>query len=63
MTLSGTTNALARVTGSLFVVGTVAFAIAATVLSSTFNWPDILREPASVVLPEFVAGGSSLVWT
>jgi hypothetical protein len=63
MTLSGTTNALARVTGSLFVVGTVAFAIAATVLSSTFDWPDILREPASVVPPEFGAGGSSLVWT
>jgi hypothetical protein len=29
----------------------------------TFNWPDILREPASVVLPEFVAAGTSLVWT
>jgi hypothetical protein len=33
------------------------------VLSSTFNWPDILREPGSVVLPSFVAGGTSLVWT
>jgi hypothetical protein len=63
MTLSGTNNALRRVTGVLFVVGAVAFAIAATALSSTFNWPDILREPASVVLPEFVAGGTSLVWT
>src|SRR5690242_5695740 len=63
MTLSGTTTALRRVTGVLFVAGAVAFAIAATVLSSTFNWPDILREPASVVLPEFVAGGAGLVWT
>jgi hypothetical protein len=63
MTLSGTTSALHRVTGSLFLVGAVAFATAATVLSSTFNWPDILRNPASVVLPEFVAGGTSLVWT
>ena len=63
MTLSGADKTLRRVTGSLFVVGAVAFAIAATVLSSTFNWPDILREPASVVLPEFVAGGDSLVWT
>jgi hypothetical protein len=52
-----------RVTGVLFIVGTVAFAVAATVLSMTFDWPDILREPADVVLPEFVAGGSSLVWT
>jgi hypothetical protein len=47
----------------LFVVGGVAFATAATVLSSTFNWPDILREPGSVVLPTFVAGGTSLIWT
>src|SRR5213078_2018388 len=36
---------------------------AASVLSSTFDWPDILREPADVVLPSFVAGGTSLVWT
>jgi hypothetical protein len=47
----------------LFVVGGIAFAMAATVLSSTFNWPDILREPGSVVLPAFMAGGTSLVWT
>jgi Domain of unknown function (DUF4386) len=45
------------------VIGAVTFAVAATVLSSTFNWPDILREPPDVVLPEFVTGGTSLVWT
>ncbi|HXZ77919.1 MAG TPA: DUF4386 domain-containing protein [Streptosporangiaceae bacterium] len=49
--------------GGLFVVGAVAFAAAAMVLSSTFNWPDILRQPASVVLPAFASGGTSLVWT
>src|SRR4051812_50156698 len=54
---------LRRTTGSLFVVGALAFGAAATVLSSTFDWPDILREPADVVLPAFVAGGTSLVWT
>jgi hypothetical protein len=54
---------LCRTTGALFVAGAVAFAGAATVLSSTFEWPDILREPADVVLPAFVAGGTSLVWT
>ena len=54
---------LARVTGGLFVVGALGFAAAATVLSSTFDWPDILREPAGVVLPAFVAGGPGLVWT
>jgi hypothetical protein len=52
-----------RTTGALFVAGALAFAGAATVLSSTFDWPDILREPADVVLPSFVAGGTSLVWT
>jgi hypothetical protein len=56
-------DGLRRVTGWLFVVGAVTFAVAATVLSSTFNWPDILREPPAVVLPAFVAGGTSLVWT
>lgn len=54
---------LRRTTGGLFVLGAIAFAAAATVLSSTFDWPDILREPAGVVLPAFVAGGSSLIWT
>ncbi|MEX2553004.1 MAG: DUF4386 family protein [Actinomycetota bacterium] len=49
-------------TGALFVVGGVAFAVSATVLSSAFNWPDIPREPAGVVLQAFVAGGTSLVW-
>lgn len=54
---------LRRTTGGLLVVGAVGFAVAATVLSSTFDWPDILREPGSVVLPAFVAGGAGLVWT
>ena len=56
-------DGLRRVTGWLLVVGAVAFAVAATVLSSTFEWPDILREPPEVVLPAFVDGGTSLVWT
>jgi hypothetical protein len=63
MTTALTDHGLRRTTGGLFVAGALAFAGAATVLSSTFDWPDILREPADVVLPEFVAGGTSLVWT
>jgi hypothetical protein len=54
---------LRRTTGGLFVAGALAFAAAATALSSTFDWPDILREPADVVLPAYAAGGTSLVWT
>jgi len=53
---------LRRVTGALFLIGALSFAAAATLLSATFNWPDILREPPDVVLPEFAAGGPSLVW-
>lgn len=63
MASTSTGSGLRRTTGALFVVGAVAFAAAATVLSSTFNWPDILREPAGVVLSAYVDGGASLVWT
>jgi uncharacterized protein DUF4386 len=54
---------LRRVTGTLFALGAVTFGVAATVLSSTFDWPDILREPATVVLPAYADGGTSLTWT
>jgi Domain of unknown function (DUF4386) len=63
MTTTADGDGLCRVTGWLLVIGAVAFAVAATVLSSTFEWPDILREPPEVVLPAFVDGGTSLVWT
>jgi hypothetical protein len=63
MAATYTGTLLMRVTGGMFVVGAVAFAAAATVLSSTFGWPDILREPAAVVLPTVVAGGTTLIWT
>src|SRR5215210_5832810 len=63
MTTTSDGDGLRRVTGWLLVIGAVTFAVAATVLSSTFEWPDILREPPEVVLPAFVAGGTSLVWT
>src|SRR5919205_3988984 len=63
MTAATVANGLRRTTGALFLGGALAFAAAATALSSTFDWPDILREPAAVVLPAFDAGGTSLVWT
>lgn len=49
MTTSLTNDGLRRTTGGLFVAGALAFAGAATALSSTFDWPDILREPTDVV--------------
>src|SRR4051795_3570830 len=63
MNSTTTGTGLRRTTGALFVASALAFAVSATVLSSTFDWPDILRQPAAVVLPAFVAGGNSLVWT
>jgi Domain of unknown function (DUF4386) len=63
MTTETVDHGLRRTTGALFVAGALAFAGAATALSSTFDWPDILREPADVVLPAVVAGGTSLIWT
>lgn len=56
-------RALRRTTGVLLLVGALSFAASATVLSSTFDWPDILREDADVVLPAFLLGGSTLIWT
>ena len=56
MTTTNDGDGLRRVTGWLLVIGAVTFAVAATILSSTFEWPDILREPPEVVLPAFVAG-------
>jgi len=63
MTPPTTPDRLRRLTGALFLLSAVAFAVAATVLAAAFEWPDILREPADVVLPAFAAGGDSLVWT
>src|SRR5919205_3706256 len=63
MTAATVANGLRRTTGALFLGGALAFAAAATVLSSTFDWPDVLREPAAVVLPAFDDGGPGLVWT
>ena len=55
MSLTGT-DGVRRTAGWTFIVGALSFAAAATILSSSFDWPDILREPSSVVLPEFVDG-------
>src|SRR4028119_1278583 len=62
MTTTSVDHGLRRTTGTLFMAGALAFAGAATVLSSTFDWPDVLREPADVVLPAVVAGGAGRRW-
>ena len=52
---------LRKLTGVLLILTPVAFNVFFTWLSAIFAYPDILREPASVVLREFDAGGRELV--
>jgi hypothetical protein len=54
--------ALQKLTGLLFILSAVGFAVTSTILSATFDWPDILREPADTVLTSFQDGGTRLVW-
>lgn len=48
-------------TGVLLVLTPVAFNVFFTLLSVTFGYPDILREPTGYVLRRFDAGGGGLV--
>ena len=52
---------LSRVTGIVLILTPIAFNIFFTLLSVTFEYPDILRKPTSYVLRHFDAGGSALV--
>lgn len=45
------------------IVMAVGFNAPYAVLAATYDYPGILREPASVALTAFHAGGSTLVWT
>lgn len=52
-----------RLTGVLLILTPIAFNLFFTLLSVTFEYPDILREPAGYVLGRFDAGGVALVTT
>ncbi len=52
---------LRLLTGALLILTPIAFNLFFTLLSVTFEYPDILREPTGYVLRHFDAGGSSLV--
>lgn len=52
-----------RLTGVLLILTPVAFNLFFTLLSTTFEYPDILREPAGYVLGRFDEGGAALVAT
>lgn len=52
-----------KVTGLLFILGSLLVNIPYALLITNFNYPDILREPAADVLSQFQAGGSTLIYT
>ena len=55
--------ALRRLAGVLLILTPIAFNLLFTLLSVTFEYPDILREPAGYVLERFDAGGAGLIVT
>jgi hypothetical protein len=55
--------ALRRLAGLLLILTPIAFNLLFTLLSVTFEYPDILRESPGYVLVRFDAGGAGLVAT
>jgi hypothetical protein len=52
-----------QATGVLFMLGAVLVNVPYALLIATFNYPDILREPPSVILTQFAVGGTPLILT
>ena len=63
LTTESSGRTLCQVTGALFLIGALSFAAAATFCPPHLTRPDILRQPADVLLTKFAAGGPGLVWT
>ena len=52
-----------QATGVLFILGAVLVNVPYALLIANFNYPDILRQPPSVILTQFAAGGTPLILT
>lgn len=52
-----------RAIGNLMIVGAIALFIPYTLLTSIFEYPDILRQDTATILTKFHAGGTRLIWT
>lgn len=52
-----------RLIGNLLIIGVVLVLVPYTVLTISFDYPDILRQDPGVVLTRFHKGGSSLILT
>ncbi|MEJ7828489.1 MAG: DUF4386 domain-containing protein [Segetibacter sp.] len=49
--------------GYLLILGAIGVFIPYTILTITFNYPDILRQDSATILNEFHKGGTSLIFT
>jgi hypothetical protein len=56
-------SASAKTSGVTTIALALGFNIPFAILGSTFDYPDILRQPAAMVLERFHAGGAGLVLT
>jgi len=59
----GNTMKPERTIGLLFILGAVGVFVPYTMLTMIFDYPDILRQDAGVILSKFHDGGSRLIWT
>lgn len=52
-----------QLTGALFILGAIGVSVPYTVLTITFDYPDILRQDPGVILTQFRQGGNGLIAT
>lgn len=52
-----------QTTGILLIIAAIALLIPYTILTVTFEYPDILRQDTGIILTKFYEGGNTLIWT
>src|SRR5688572_8391653 len=52
-----------KIIGLLLIAGTLGVFIPYTILTLTFNYPDVLRQESGKILAQFHAAGSPLIYT
>jgi len=52
-----------KLTGIMLILGVIGVFIPYTILTITFNYPDVLREEAGIILTKFHQGGTALIFT
>lgn len=58
-----TTFKTEKTIANLLIIGAVLLFVPYTILTITFDYPDILREDTGTLLTRFKAGGDALIWT